>query len=206
MTPYVIIFITILSFLLNLLAAQKCSNLITQTRKSNMSGDELAKWILIKNKKRHIKIVQTEIIGENLYDPLLKVIQFGPDVYGKKTIYSIAVGSHEACHALRFQYFRFLFIPISVIAKYIFIPLLLGSLLFNLPVLHGTVLILYVGLILIKLQIEVYDEIKINQLSIRLLSQNKLITDTELLETKKLYRFFNYTYFVSLPLKIVLNR
>lgn len=171
-----------------------------------MSGDELAKWILTKHKQRHIKIRQTEIIGENLYDPFLKVILFGPDVYGKKTVYSIAVGSHEACHALRFQYFRFLFIPISVIAKYIFIPLLLVSLFFNFPVLHGTVLILYVGLILIKFQIEVFDEIKVNQLSIKLLSQNKLITDTEILETKKLYRFFNYTYFASLPLKIVLNR
>ncbi|WP_187118961.1 zinc metallopeptidase [Bacillus marasmi] len=206
MTPYAILLITIVSFLLNLHASDRLTRIATKSFAANFSGDEIAEKILKAQKHPHIKIRQTDTIGDHLYDPLIKVIQLGPDVFGCKTIYSVAVGSHEACHAVKFQYFRFFSVPVAFIVKFVFIPLFILSFFIKAPFLHGMVLFLYASLFLMKLLIEVLDEVRINRLSIKILNQNHFISLTELCETKKIYRFFNYTYFASLPLKIVLNR
>lgn len=206
MTPYVILLISIISFLLNSHASGRLTYLSTKSIHSSFSGEEIAERVLATQKLRHVKIRKTDQIGENFYDPMIKVIQLGPDIFGCRTIYSIAVGSHEACHALKFQYFRFIFLPITLIIKYAFSPLFLLSFFIDATILHRLVLFLYVCLLFVKLLFEVLDEVRINRLSIRILSQNKLVSLTELSETKKIYRFFNYTYFASLPIKIVLNR
>ncbi|WP_041580481.1 zinc metallopeptidase [Bacillus sp. 1NLA3E] len=84
-----------------------------------------------------VKIRRLDITGEDLYDPIAQVIQLGKNVYGCKTIYSLAVGCHEVCHAMDFQYLRFLSAPITIITKFVFIPLFLLSLVFqSLPNYH----------------------------------------------------------------------
>lgn len=206
MTPYVILIITGLSFLINFLASYYLSNIVKNTRSASMSGDEVANTILNLNHISNVKVRKIDIAGENDYDPILKVIQLSPDVYGCKTIYSIAVGSHEACHAVDFQYYRFLFIPVTFFVKYIFIPLFLLSFFIDSNLFHGIVLLVYLSLLLLKLIVEVVDEFHINRMSVHTLKHFQLVSPDEVTETKKLYRFFNFSYLVSLPLMILFNR
>ena len=205
MTPYIILLITTISFLLNMIASSTLKRLVERAREATVSGDEIARAILRMNKQQNVKIRRTDVIGENLYDPLIKVIVLDPEVYGRKTTYALAVGCHEACHALKFQFLRFVFTPISLIAKYIFIPLFLLAFFIDSSLLHHSVLLIYIFLFILRLIIEVFDEVKINTMSIRLLHKSKLVCFEEIKEAQKLFYFFNFTYLASLPLKIMIT-
>lgn len=206
MTPYIIIFVTGLSFLLNVIASHSLKKIANDTREATISGDKMALSLLALKQINSVKIRKSETLGENYYDPLIKVIQLDPNVFGRQTIYSLAVGSHEACHAIKFQYLRFLLVPVSMIAKFVFIPLFLLAFFIDSPMYHGFVLLFYVLLLFIKLIIEVLDEVQINSMSIKLMQQSQVIPHHEIQETKKIYRFFNYTYLASLPLKVIFHR
>ena len=202
MTPYFIIILTVVSYLLNRLAALVLFKIIKNTGTSTMSGDDIARRILEINQVKGVKIKEMENTGEDLYDPILRVIQLGRNVYGCKTIYSLAVGCHEACHAIDFQYLRFFSIPVSLMTKFVFIPLFLLSLFFHSWILQGVILVIYVILFLFRLFVEVLDEVHINKFALKALIQMQTVRDEEIIETKRYFRYFNITYITSLPLKI----
>jgi uncharacterized protein len=202
MTSFIILFVTILSYLLNRLAALYLRRVTKATGVSRFSGDEIALMVLKANKIENVKVKPMEKAGEDQYNPLLKIIQLGPDVYGCKTIYSVAAGSHEACHAVDFQYLRFLYIPLSMLTKFVFLPLFLLAFFIQSFLLHVVVWLIYLSLFLFKFIVEVLDEVHINRLAIKTLIQFNLVEPEDLLETKKVFRSFNLTYLTSLPLKI----
>lgn len=202
MTPYIILLVTILSYLLNRLASMYLIKVNKTSRESRFSGDEIALRVLGANCIKNVKVKKMDRAGEDLYNPILKVIQLGPDVYGCKTIYSVAAGSHEACHAVDFQYLRFLYIPLYMFTKFVFFPLFLVSFFIHSPILHFIVLILYLAIFLFKFIVEVLDEVHINRLAFKTLKRYQLVDPGELSETKRVFRSFNLTYLTSLPLKI----
>lgn len=204
MTPYIILFVTILSYVLNRLASIYLKKVTKTTRASLFSGDEIALRVLGVNCIHNVKVKKTDRVGENLYNPLLKVIQLGPDVYGCKTIYSVAAGSHEACHAVDFQYLRLLYIPLYMLTKFVFLPLFLVSFFIHSAILHFIVLILYLAIFLFKFIVEVLDEVHINRLALKTLKQYQLVDSGELYEAQRVFRSFSLTYLTSLPLKIFL--
>ena len=202
MTPFIILFVTVLSYILNRLAAFYLRGLLKLLEYLRFSGDEIALKVLRVNRIENVKVKRMEKSGEDLYDPVLKVIKLGPDVYGCKTIYSVAAGSHEACHAVDFQYLRFLYIPLSMLTKFVFLPLFLLAFFIQSFLLHLVVLLIYLSLFLFKFIVEVLDEVHINRLALKTLIQFQLVEPEELFETKKVFRSFNLTYLTSLPLKI----
>jgi uncharacterized protein len=206
MTPYIIVIITGVSYLINVLASLFLRKIKKNTRNTCLSGNKIAEIILTSNQLTYIKINKSETEGNHYYEPFLKVIVLGPDVYDRKTIYSLAVGCHEACHAIRFQYLRLLTLPATSIAIYILIPLLILAFFIQLPIFHGIVLLFYLLIFLIRLIVEVIDEVHINRIALQMLHNLKLLSQEEMSETQKLYRFFNFTYFASLPLKVFFNR
>lgn len=67
----------------------------------NMTGQEVAKRILMNNGIRDISVVQTDGVMTDHYDSKNKRITLSSEVYNGSSIASIAIAAHEAGHAVQ---------------------------------------------------------------------------------------------------------
>lgn len=67
----------------------------------NMTGQEVAKRILMNNGIRDISVVQTDGVMTDHYDSKNKRIALSSEVYNGSSIASIAIAAHEAGHAVQ---------------------------------------------------------------------------------------------------------
>ena len=120
---------------------------------SNMSGYEMARYILDKNGLNNVKIQRVEGKLTDHFDPKSNVVRLSSAVYDRMTASAIGVAAHECGHAIQYSKsylpmkFRALIIPITNIGARLSIPLILLGILFS--YLGDLFIILaYVGVIL----------------------------------------------------------
>lgn len=66
-----------------------------------LSGKAVARKILDSNGLKHVKVVETEGILSDHYDPKNKVVRLSTDIYNNTSLASISVASHECGHAIQ---------------------------------------------------------------------------------------------------------
>ena len=72
-----------------------------QTNTKKITGAEVARKILEKNKLENVYVVETRGVLSDHYDPRQKVVRLSPEVYEGTSIASLAVASHEVGHAIQ---------------------------------------------------------------------------------------------------------
>lgn len=197
MTPFILFVLMLISYLLNSAASRNLQIQARNTQSTWLSGEEAAKKVLSIKNIKDVSIQNTELEGDDYYNPVNKSIQLGADVYNKKNVYAMAIGAHEAIHAADYQYLRYLNVPISKIKKLIFLPLFVLSFFISSTILHGCVIGLFIFFVLFKLLVEVLDEVRTNKGAMNMLKQLK-VPERELNEAKKIYKKMNLTYFSGL--------
>lgn len=197
MTPYLIIGLLGISLILNYFVGKKHLNLYKNSKGSIYSGEQIVAHILDDHEVTDVTIQQSHKLHTNYYHPLNETIHLGPDVYNQKTSYSVAIGAHEAMHAIDYNVFRLLKIHTSKINKFVFLPLLGASFFFEHSWFHYTILGLYTTMVLFKFFTETFDELKMNRKAFQYLKT--ICTDEELREIKHVYRVNNWTYITNTP-------
>lgn len=66
-----------------------------------LSGKAVARKILDSNGLKHVKVVETEGVLSDHYDPKNKVVRLSTDIYNNTSLASISVASHECGHAIQ---------------------------------------------------------------------------------------------------------
>ncbi len=104
---------------------------------SNISGYEMARYILDANGLRNVKIERVEGNLTDHFDPRSNVVRLSSNVYDRMTASAIGVSAHECGHAIQYakgympMKFRALIIPITNIGARLSIPLILIGILFS---------------------------------------------------------------------------
>lgn len=198
MAPYIITGILAVSLILNYIAGNAHLNLHKKiTMKSKFSGDEIIRKILKTFDTEGVQIKTTGNLHQNEYQHANEQIQLGPDVFGKKTVYSVAIGAHEAMHAVDYNIFRSLKRYLGKINLFIFLPLLFCSFFLDYTWLHIVMISLYVAMLLFKLWTETFDEMKMNRMAYNYLKD--YCSPEELKEVKRVYRVNTWTYITNAP-------
>lgn len=199
MVPYTILGLIIVSFILNNIISISVTKSSKEAKPSLLTGDDIAKRILGMNHIKDVKVEASSEEGENVYHPVHKTITLGPEVYGVKTIYALTIGSHEACHAVEYNYFRFLLLLVNKFKMFVFIPTFIASFFIHVSLLHSCVLWAYVGLILFTLFVVTFDELATNRRAYKALQQFTAVSKEEIKEVRKVQRKMNLTYITAIP-------
>ncbi len=69
--------------------------------KKGMLGCDVARKILDSNGLENVRVVETNGVLSDHYDPRSKVVRLSPEVYGNSSIASISVAAHECGHAIQ---------------------------------------------------------------------------------------------------------
>ncbi|MFP3728198.1 zinc metallopeptidase [Priestia filamentosa] len=205
MVPYVILGLIVISFILNFIVETTFKRTRKKTMLSSVSGEVAARRVLSINQIHSVKIKASEEYNYNLYHPITKEIHLGPEVFGKKTVYSLAIGTHEACHASKYNDWRFLDFYIIKLKKFIFLPAFIASFFFHYSILQSFVLWAYVVFAALYLFINVSDEILTNKRAKKVLKQMQEVSNKEREQAHKIYRVMNLSYVTSIPIQAFIN-
>ncbi len=115
---------------------------------SGMTGAEAAREILRRNNIHDVRVVETDGILSDHYDPSKRVVRLSPEVYRMPSVASVAIAAHEVGHALQHAkdyaplMLRSAAVPAARIGSYAPYLIFIGGFLFHSPAL------IYLGVIL----------------------------------------------------------
>lgn len=102
---------------------------------NNLTGFEVARKILDKNKLKDIHIVETQGNLSDHYDPIRKVVRLSKEVFNGNSIASTSIAAHEVGHALQdknkyiFMKIRSIIFPlVHFTSKFAYIIIFIGFL------------------------------------------------------------------------------
>ncbi len=134
-----------------------------QNNSKNITGYDVARSILDKNKLKDMYIVETDGIMSDHYDPKRKTIRLSNEVYNGTSIASLSIGAHECGHAIQDKegYFMmkirsFIFPIVNLGTKFAYIVLLIGLVLELMDLVWLAIILVSLGLIfqLVTLPVE----------------------------------------------------
>lgn len=175
----------------------------TVLNKKGVTGFDVARQILDKNDLTNIKVVATDGVMSDHYDPKAKVIRLSHEVYNDSTIAAIAIAAHECGHAIQHKrnyipiVIRNILVPVTNFASKIgYLILIIGLMasFFDL-VIWG--LVLLCATLLFQL-VTLPVEFNASGNAIRILSKEQLIESSETSAIKAVLTAAAFTYVASL--------
>lgn len=168
----------------------------------NITGEEAAKQILMKNGLTDVKVVKTVGFLSDHYNPVTKTVALSDSIYSGKSIASVAVAAHEVGHAIQhkeaysFLTFRTKLIPVVNFASQASsVILVLGLFLGATGLIDLAILLLCISLLfqLVTLPVEfnASERAKVQ------LEKIGLITDKDTTGVKKMLSAAAFTYVAS---------
>lgn len=186
---------------------------------AGLTGAEAARELLDRNGLQHIKIKVTgSLIFVNSYSHYFKKIRLRRLTYKKNSLTSLAMGSQKAALAvmdkendpdMKTRNRLFPFVTFGPIA---FLPLVIIGAVIDYFLFKGTgtvtVILLIVALAfyvfsLILSLVTLKTEKKAQERAYRMLSENKMATDEELVLIKKLFKLYNIQYINDIILSLL---
>ena len=170
--------------------------------KSNMTGADVARTILDNNGLEDVRVVETNGILSDHYDPGQKTIRLSQDIYRKSSVASISVAAHECGHAIQHKNnYQFLiirnniipFVNLSSIAGYIAITAGIFSSLTGLIFIG----IIFEVIILLFQLITLPVEFNASSTALNELNKLKILDNKEIKSSKKMLKAAALTYVAS---------
>lgn len=202
---YLALFITLGSQILINARYQKYSK-VKNIR--NITGLETARMILDKNGLQNVKVVITNGILTDHYDPKNKIIRLSNEVYNDSSIASVSVASHECGHAIqdkegyKFLRIRASLVPFVNFSSYAgYIAIILGCL-------FGYFNLIWIGIIfeLVILLFQIVTlpvEINASKRALKELDNTHILNSNELRQGKKVLVSAALTYIASVATTII---
>lgn len=125
--------------------------------KSGMTGGEAAAAVARAGGAEGITIERTQGFLSDHYDPRTRTLRLSPDVYDGRSISSIAVGAHEAGHAVQHAHgyawlnFRSQMVPVANIGSNLWIWVFMAGLFFHAKPLVNVGIVLFALVVLVQL-------------------------------------------------------
>lgn len=202
---YLALFITLGSQILINVRYQKYSK-VKNIR--NITGLETARMILDKNGLQNVKVVITNGILTEHYDPKNKIIRLSSEIYNDSSIASVSVASHECGHAIqdkegyKFLRIRASLVPFVNFSSYAgYIAIILGCL-------FGYFNLIWIGIIfeLVILLFQIVTlpvEINASKRALKELDNTHILNSNELRQGKKVLVSAALTYIASVATTII---
>lgn len=202
---YLALFITLGSQILINVRYQKYSK-VKNIR--NITGLETARMILDKNGLQNVKVVITNGILTDHYDPKNKIIRLSSEIYNDSSIASVSVASHECGHAIqdkegyKFLRIRASLVPFVNFSSYAgYIAIILGCL-------FGYFNLIWIGIIfeLVILLFQIVTlpvEINASKRALKELDNTHILNSNELRQGKKVLVSAALTYIASVATTII---
>ena len=202
---YLALFITLGSQILINTRYQKYSK-VKNIR--NITGLETARMILDKNGLQNVKVVITNGILTDHYDPKNKIIRLSSEIYNDSSIASVSVASHECGHAIqdkegyKFLRIRASLVPFVNFSSYAgYIAIILGCL-------FGYFNLIWIGIIfeLVILLFQIVTlpvEINASKRALKELDNTHILNSNELRQGKKVLVSAALTYIASVATTII---
>lgn len=202
---YLALFITLGSQILINVRYQKYSK-VKNIR--NITGLETARMILDKNGLQKVKVVITNGILTDHYDPKNKIIRLSSEIYNDSSIASVSVASHECGHAIqdkegyKFLRIRASLVPFVNFSSYAgYIAIILGCL-------FGYFNLIWIGIIfeLVILLFQIVTlpvEINASKRALKELDNTHILNSNELRQGKKVLVSAALTYIASVATTII---
>jgi uncharacterized protein len=125
--------------------------------RSGMTGAQAAAAVARAGGAEGITIERTQGFLSDHYDPRTRTLRLSPDVYDGKSISAIAVGAHEAGHAVQHAHgyawlnFRSQMVPVASIGSNLWIWIFFAGLFMNAPVLVNVGIVLFAIVVLLQI-------------------------------------------------------
>ena len=125
--------------------------------RSGMTGAEAAAAVARAGGAEGITIERTQGFLSDHYDPRTRTLRLSPDVYDGRSISSIAVGAHEAGHAVQHAHayawlnFRSQMVPVASIGSNLWIWIFFAGLFFHAPFLVNIGIALFALIVLLQI-------------------------------------------------------
>jgi Zn-dependent membrane protease YugP len=125
--------------------------------RSGMTGAEAAAAVARAGGADGIQIERVQGFLSDHYDPRTKTLRLSPAVYDGRSISSIAVGAHEAGHAVQHAHaykwlmFRSQMVPVASIGSNLWIWIFFAGLFFHMPILVNIGIALFAFIVLLQI-------------------------------------------------------
>lgn len=125
--------------------------------RSGMTGAEAAAAVARAGGASDITIERVQGFLSDHYDPRSKTLRLSPDVYDGRSISSIAVGAHEAGHAIQHAKayvwlgFRSQMVPVASIVSNVWIWVLIAGIFLHMPMLVNVGVALFAVVVVLQL-------------------------------------------------------
>lgn len=173
-----------------------------------LTGKEVARQILDKNGLKNVKVVETQGVLSDHYDPRNKTVNLSPDIYEGNTIAAVSVASHECGHAIQdkdgylFLKIRRSIVPIVNLASTLgYISILIG-------IFAGAFTFLRIGIlmevVILAFQIITLPvEFNASSRALKKIEEYKMVTDEEHGYATKMLTSAALTYVASVAATLV---
>ena len=175
-----------------------------------LTGTEIARKILDDNQLEKIKVNQNgSLLFGNSYSHYFKKVRLRRLIYKKRSLTSLAIASQKASLAILDKENdpdmkkRIRILPIVVFGPFAFIPLVVIGLLLDIFIFHSsgvaTIILTTFALVLYLLAfvlnfIELKTEKKAQERAIKIVCDEKLVTEEEIKMMRDLYHLYNIEY------------
>ena len=173
-----------------------------------LTGKEVARQILDNNGLKNVKVVETQGVLSDHYDPRNKTVNLSPDIYEGNTIAAVSVASHECGHAIQdkdgylFLKIRRSIVPIVNLASTLgYISILIG-------IFAGAFTFLRIGIlmevVILAFQIITLPvEFNASSRALKKIEEYKMVTDEEHGYATKMLTSAALTYVASVAATLV---
>jgi Zn-dependent membrane protease YugP len=125
--------------------------------RSGMTGAQAAAAVARAGGAEGITIERVQGFLSDHYDPRSRTLRLSPDVYDGKSISAIAVGAHEAGHAVQHAHgyawlnFRSQMVPVTSIGSNLWIWIFIAGMILNQPFLVNAAIVLFAVVVVFQL-------------------------------------------------------
>lgn len=174
----------------------------------NMTGAEVAKFILNKNGIYDVDVVEVRGVLTDHYNPMKKCVCLSSEVYHNTSISSISIASHEVGHAIQHAKnylplkLRAGVLPMANIGSNMGFPLFFLGMLFRLPFLMNLGIIFFGGALVFHL-VTLPVEFNASSRAIKELNSYGLILGNEETGVKKVLNAAALTYVASTLMALI---
>lgn len=176
--------------------------------KNKMSGQEVARLILDSNGLDDVYVIEISGVLTDYYDPNRKVVKLSSEVFHGNSISSIAVASHEVCHAIQdkegYAMLRLrgaIFPYVSFASKFGYLAIFLGFIFGYLQLAWFGVTLL--GVILLFQLVTLPVEFDASRRALKIIKDMKILNSNEMDCCYQVLKAAAFTYVASLVTTIL---
>lgn len=200
--------ISILIFFISLFVQIRFKSKINKLSKQKLyscgTGAEMAERMLHDNGIYDVKVVSTDGILTDNYNPLNKTVNLSSEVFYGSSVAAVAVAAHECGHAVQhnknyvFLHLRSVMVPVfSFSAKFVTMFLLIGFFMINISLIPLKIAICLYAMVTLFTFITLPIELDASNIALNWIETNEIVKDKEYKDAESALKLAAMTYVLA---------